>query len=275
MKKIFYILLCLFIITALVASPVVCFAAEDSITDESVIETPENVAETPENVTKDEPTVTQPSDRVENETDADAVLEEPESDIFTRIYEFVTNNKTDIFSVTGSLALLVFGFITKKGSSTNAASVKAMLTSVKGENAEINKNQNAIVNGLNQLIEGYDNINNLCTSMFEKYKEMFNVFLKMRESNSELSEDLKKSYNELAEQLLASSSTLKNLLEKEMTQNSNIMQVLTSVYTNSKALPQGVKDLVQLKYSDNLKLVAEEKEIVSNSDDKTTSGGAS
>ena len=275
MKKIFYILLCLFIITVLVASPVVCFAAEDSITDESVIETPENVAETPENVTKDEPTVTQPSDRVENETDADAVLEEPESDIFTRIYEFVTNNKTDIFSVTGSLALLVFGFITKKGSSTNAASVKAMLTSVKGENAEINKNQNAIVNGLNQLIEGYDNINNLCTSMFEKYKEMFNVFLKMRESNSELSEDLKKSYNELAEQLLASSSTLKNLLEKEMTQNSNIMQVLTSVYTNSKALPQGVKDLVQLKYSDNLKLVAEEKEIVSKSDDKTTSGGAS
>lgn len=261
---------------SLVASPVICFATEEDVIDENVSEIIEKATETTESVTDDEATVTPESEHIENENVADIVDSEvKKSNVFTRIYEFVTTNKTDIFSITGSIALLVFGFITKKGSVANVANVKSMIASVQSENSDINKVQNAIVNALNQMIEGYDNINNICTSMFEKYKEIFDVFLEIRESNGELSEDLKKSYRELAEQLNAANSTIKNLLEKEMTQNSNIMQVLTSVYTNSKALPQGVKDLVQLKYSDNLKLIAEEKEIVSNSGDKITQGGAS
>ena len=40
-----------------------------------------------------------------------------------------------------------------------------------------------------------------------------------------------------------------------------ILEVLTTVYANSKNIPQGVKDLVNLKYADVLKLVGDEDKL--------------
>ena len=48
-------------------------------------------------------------------------------------------------------------------------------------------------------------------------------------------------------------------------QTKAILEIMTTVYANSKNIPQGVKDLVNLKYADVLKLVGDEdklKEIV-------------
>ena len=44
-------------------------------------------------------------------------------------------------------------------------------------------------------------------------------------------------------------------------QTKAILEILTTVYANSKNIPQGVKDLVNLKYADVLKLVGDEDKL--------------
>ena len=174
-------------------------------------------------------------------------------------------NKTDIISFGGSFVVIIFGIFSKKGSSSNASSIKAMLSQVQGDTERGNDTQLAIVQGLNQMIDGYNNIKDICIKMFDRYEEMFNAVSEILKSNGDLADNLKKFNCELATKLFAGNKELKTLLEKELTQNSSIIEILTSVYVNSKALPQGVKDLVQLKHSQNLQLVADEPKTEDNS----------
>ena len=46
-------------------------------------------------------------------------------------------------------------------------------------------------------------------------------------------------------------------MDKEIAQNGEVMDVLSSVYTNNKALSQGVKDYVALKRAENVKIMQE------------------
>jgi hypothetical protein len=43
--------------------------------------------------------------------------------------------------------------------------------------------------------------------------------------------------------------------------NTAILEILTMVYTNSKNLPQGVKDLVNLKYANCLKTLDDDEKV--------------
>lgn len=236
MKKILYIFIFLFAITAVIATPVVSFATDEDVAETVVTEVSE--LQTPENQ-----------------------IIENESTIFNRIYEFFIDNKTDTISVVGSLGIIVFGIISKKGSTSNALSIKSMVSKVQGEAERNNDTQNAIVQGLNQMIDGYNNIKDLCTKMFERYEEMFNAVSDILKSNGDLVDNIKFFNSELATSLSAENRELKTLLEKEFTQNSSIIEILTSVCVNSKSLSQGVKDLVQIKHAQNLQLEDEAKTI--------------
>ena len=44
--------------------------------------------------------------------------------------------------------------------------------------------------------------------------------------------------------------------------NAAILEILTTVYVNSKNLPQGVKDLVNLKYANCLKTLQDDKQLI-------------
>ena len=44
--------------------------------------------------------------------------------------------------------------------------------------------------------------------------------------------------------------------------NAAILEILTTVYVNSKNLPQGVKDLVNLKYANCLKTLEDDKQLI-------------
>ncbi len=233
MKKIFYIFVCLLIISSMIGLPLACFAADEPIEKTTDAEDPA-------------------LDNTENDAPA-----EPSATIFDRIYEFVTENKTDLISFGGTLGVIIFGIVSKKGSSSNALSIKSMVSQVQGETERSNDTQLAMVQGLNQMIDGYNNIKDVCTKMFERYEELFNAVSEILKSNVELSDNLKRFNDELATGLFSRNNELKTLLEKELAQNTSIIEILSSVYVNSK-LPQGVKDLVQLKHSQNLKLVADE-----------------
>ena len=71
-------------------------------------------------------------------------------------------------------------------------------------------------------------------------------------------------YNELDEKLKSYTGTQDEnykMVASMVVQTKAILEILTTVYANSKNLPQGVKDLVNLKYADVLKTINEDKKL--------------
>lgn len=71
-------------------------------------------------------------------------------------------------------------------------------------------------------------------------------------------------YNEFDEKLKSYTGTQDEnykMVAAMVVQTKAILEILTTVYANSKNLPQGVKDLVNLKYADVLKTINEDKKL--------------
>lgn len=99
------------------------------------------------------------------------------------------------------------------------------LLTVKDGVTNTETSQRSVVNVTNELIEGYNRfekaLNNFDTTENERYKTMLAAFA----------------------------------------QTKAILEILMTVYANSKNIPQGVKDLVNLKYAEVLKLVGDEDKL--------------
>ena len=133
--------------------------------------------------------------------------------LFTRVYEFIETNKDGIIMILGFAASI---FITirdarKRKKTTDDAS--AVQTAIQGDVSAMKNVQNAVIDVVNNLSAKY-------AEMKEKYGEYESV------------EDERN-----------------KLVGAVMLQNQTILEILTSVYANSKNLPQGEKDIILYKYS--------------------------
>lgn len=148
---------------------------------------------------------------------------------FGRVWEWVTANAAEILTVLGDIVLvacLIAQWVKKK---KKLVELGKNIITVKDDVANTVSSQKSVVNVTNELIEGYNKfekaLNNFDATESERYKTLLAAFA----------------------------------------QTKAILEILTTVYANSKNIPQGVKDLVNLKYADVLKLVGDEdklKEIV-------------
>lgn len=162
------------------------------------------------------------------------VPEEPteppdEPTFFGRIWEWVSENKAEILTVVGDIVLVGFMIAQKVKQKKKLAAIGADVLTVKDGVTNTETSQRNVVSVTNELIEGYNRfekaLNNFDATEQERYKTMIAAFA----------------------------------------QTKAILEIMTTVYANSKNIPQGVKDLVNLKYADVLKLVGDEdklKEIV-------------
>jgi hypothetical protein len=225
MKRILYFITVLTLI-AMLFCPIVVSAEEltEEPTEEVVTETPEEVV--PEEVV---PEVT-----------------EEEPNIFTRLYEAFLGNKTDIYTIGGSLVLLVLSLILRKDLGNSSKSLVSSIATVLSKTDLSAERQEAIVGGLNEMIDGYEDIKKQSDYVKEKMSEFVEVINEVSKSNAGLETKLADTYNGVV-----------TLIEKLVLQNAEIMDVLDSVYVNNRALSQGVKDFVALKHSENGKLVQE------------------
>lgn len=230
MKRILYFITVLTLI-AMLFCPIVVSAEE--LTEEPIEEavTEEVVTETPEEVVPEEvvPEVT-----------------EEEPNIFTRLYEAFLGNKTDIYTIGGSLVLLVLSLILRKDLGNSSKSLVSSIATVLSKTDMSAERQEAIVGGLNEMIDGYEDIKKQSDYVKEKMSEFVEVINEVSKSNAGLESKLADTYNGVV-----------NLIEKLVLQNAEIMDVLDSVYVNNRAVSQGVKDFVSLKHSENGKLVQE------------------
>ena len=151
--------------------------------------------------------------------------------IFTRVWEFVEENKTEVVSAVGSGLVLAVNAIIKSANSKENKKLGELVNTLQ-EDAQIkNKVQTSIVDAVNQMISGY------------------NV---MKDSNDNLKigyADMRKAY-----EINATREDDRNrLIGAVMVQNTAILEMFATIYVHNKNIPQGVKDLVILTYANTLK----------------------
>lgn len=235
MKRIVYFIMifaaCLMLICPMTIS------AEEVETDEAfVIENSENVP------------VSEPAE------------EEAEPNIFTRLYEAFYNNRGEVFTLGGSAALLVLSLILKKDLGASSKTIVNGISSVISKSDLSSERQEAIVGGLNEMIDGYEEIKGQTEYVKNKIEEFESAVERVESSNSAVDTKLTEMFTILTE-----------LIVKEMRQNTELMEVLSTVYTNNEVVPHGVKEFVSLMRTENVKLLQEASQLTSNT--VATEGG--
>lgn len=150
---------------------------------------------------------------------------EGEPTFFGRIWEWAQANVAEILTVVGDIVLVGFLIAQRVKQKKKLVELGKNIITVKDDVANTASSQKSVINVTNELIEGYNKfekaLNNFDTTENERYKTMLAAFV----------------------------------------QTKAILEILTTVYANSKNIPQGVKDLVNLKYADVLKLVGDEDKL--------------
>ncbi len=175
------------------------------------------------------PAVAHAEELPQEETEIVQEVPEGEPTFFGRIWEWAQANAEKILTVVGDIFLIACLITQRRKQKRKLAAIGADVLTVKDGVTNTETSQRNVVSVTNELIEGYNRfekaLNNFDATEQERYKTMIAAFA----------------------------------------QTKAILEIMTTVYANSKNIPQGVKDLVNLKYADVLKLVGDEdklKEIV-------------
>lgn len=157
--------------------------------------------------------------------------------IFTRMWEFVEKNKTEVVSAIGSGLVLIVNAVVKTANSKENKKLSERLNTIQGDTQGTIKAQTSIIDVINQMISGYN---------------------EMKESNADLRcgyENMKTAY-----EINATREDDRNrLIGAVMVQNTALLEILSSVYVHNKNLPQGVKDLIILKYANAMKALSDDE----------------
>lgn len=173
------------------------------------------------------------------EATEETVTETEEANIFTRLYEAFQENKTNVFTIASGAILFIFSLIFRKDVTVSSKVIVDGIKNVIAKSDLTEAQQDAIVSGLNEMVDGYNDIK-LKTDIVGTQME------DIARSNASLEKKIEDVFNVLV-----------SLIDKEILQNATIMDVLSSVYINNEVLTKGVRDYVMLKHAENAKLVQE------------------
>ena len=251
MKRIIYIIT-VFSLFLMLACPLSISAEE--IDTAQIGDTSDPVEETVSDAVEAEETTTVPADKITDEEDTN-------TNIFTRLYEAFCDNKSEVFTLGGSSILLILSIILKKELGSSSKTIVNGIADVLKNSDISTERQEAIVGGLNEMIDGYEEIKGQTEYVKKKIEEFKEAVERVESSNSAVDAKLAEMF-----------TTLTDLIVKEMRQNTELMEVLSTVYTNNEAIPQGIKDFVSLMRTENVKLVQEASEITTAAKDISKGG---
>ena len=153
------------------------------------------------------------------------------NDIFTRIWEFVTEYKGEVLSIVGDTGIITtVAYVLFKLASYKKTSNKDM-EEVKQLAGTTVQNQSDIVGVVNKLIDSYN-------ALAEEHEKLKTTYEKYEEGETERS----KAISVMTVELNA------------------LLEIISSVYVNSK-LPQSVKDMVSVKYAKCLKAIESDENL--------------
>lgn len=153
-------------------------------------------------------------------------LKQMRNTLFTRIWEFFCSYSNETISVGGSTVLSILFLVLRHSTSKSSKESKREMKSIKGMVTETNESQTEVESAVNNMIDGYN--------------------------------EMKAAYD-----LYGSTDGERNrIVGAVLATNTAILEILTTVYVNSKNLPQGVKDIVNLKYANCLKTLEDDKKLI-------------
>lgn len=209
-KRILLIFACVLSVIMLCASPLTCFAAEGDADTE--ISTTEEPAETPsEAITEEAPAV------------GDTPTENEPHTLFTRVWEYCVENKTEMLGLAGDAVIFILAIFVKLRNDKKTKNITEVLGVIKGDASGTANSQTSVISSVNDMITGYNEMR----QSYDKYESV---------------EDDRN-----------------RLVGAVMVQNTAILEILSTVYVNNKNMPQGVKDLVNLKYANCLKALGDDE----------------
>lgn len=224
-KRLFATLLCLVLAVTLCGFSVNVSAEE---ADTQIVEEDKTETVAAEEYTVEIPSLNSETSEYE---EPQAVMSEENTyhTLFTRIWEFVKQHSGETFSIIGSATLLILNLIIKRMNSKNSKDTRKALDDIKEDVKETCGNQYSVVNVVNSMIDGYNGLS-------ERYDAM------------------KISYDQYG----AMDGERNRVVGAVLATNVAILEILTTVYVNNKNLPQGVKDLVNIKYANCLKTLEDD-----------------
>lgn len=143
--------------------------------------------------------------------------------IFTRIYEYVCENQTQIVSAAGSGILLIFGAITNAASKKKNKETEGTLALIANGVSGTTKSQGSLIEAVNVMAEGYNEMR----VAYEKY------------------EAVEDDRNRLVGACLVT--------------NTALLEILSRVFVHNKNMPQGVKDYIMLQYTNAQKIIGDDE----------------
>ena len=191
---------------------------------------------------------TVPETFVETAEPAETVPDEPageniqtQHNIFSRAWEYVSENKKEVITVVGDGAIVILSVFIKLRNDKKTKDIENDLKADKGNASGTFTTQSAVVKVVNEMVDGYKGMK------------------KTYDKNQSLEDDRNR------------------LIGAVMVQNTALLEILNTVYINNKNLPQGVKDLINLKYANCLKTLENDEilcSIVESVKEKIGSGEA-
>lgn len=133
--------------------------------------------------------------------------------LFSRVYEFVAANKEVVTTAVGLLTVFATSIVEARKSKKRSDDIAKDVTGIIRNTSNVVNSQAGVEGVVNGLIDSYNGL----SSKYEKY------------------EGIEDDRNRLVGALVIQTTT--------------ILEILSAVYANSKNLPQGVKDIVNLKYA--------------------------
>ncbi len=176
----------------------------------------------------DDPPSPEPEPEPELEPPEESAVSQIASEIsafFDRIIEWFNAHRMEVVNVIGNVILIIYMIVENVKSKKKRAEIGSNILSVKDGVKNTNTLQGDVVNVTNELIEGYNRFETALNEFGEKEQERYKT------------------------------------MTAAFVQTKAILKIMTTVYANSKNIPQGVKDLVNLEYADVLKLVGDEKKL--------------
>lgn len=169
--------------------------------------------------------ITEAVDEVVAESTTEELTEEEYHTLFTRLWEYCMTYKTEIVGVVGDIAIFVLALFIKLRNDKRTANIAQGIISIKGDTTDTTKAQTSVVGVVNEMVDGY----NALKQSYDKYGE---------------TEDDR---NRVVGTLVA--------------QNAAMLEILTTITVNNKNLPQGIKDIVMLKYANCLKALDDDEKL--------------
>lgn len=166
----------------------------------------------------------------EETSDETPATETTEPTLFTRVWEYIESNKEVVVSAAGNIVLFACAVMTYIRNKRRNNLIIGGVSKLETGTQVIGGQQSSVVNAMNSLIENYN-------AMADKYER----------------------YGSLE-------GTRDKYAVAMVTQSYAILEILHTVYANSKNIPQGVKDLINLKYANCLKQLSDDKDLLAIAD---------